>query len=414
MGVKGTAAAALEAIAQQGGTTKLNEPVIGTPGTGVPRTGAGPHEGERTAAAPAPKADEIQVTLLEDEEIDGALEEIEGRLKGDATGEQPVTGGEGEQPPEGASGAAEEEPAPGAEGQPAAGATLVVLPAVRDGQEPLHVEIENPEVAERLQAVARAGLRRQEFNRLQAELEQEREERAQFEDALQADPVALVLERMNPAKRLEMARALFYTPEIFKALSEEMQGLEPAELENRSLTMRNQILARRGEVDRTLAQRSSYRQRGREIRGAITRLIPDELDAEEAKVLAVDLERDITDHIIRTKATNLRTEDIPTIVERRLALYGIDPETAASRLQDPDLAPLPLAARRGATRPSTPARTAPARTGQDVVRQAERRRVAGAVPGGGAAIPAGSTVVLPKKQGIKGRIDAMRQAFLGR
>lgn len=411
MGVKGTAAEALKAITEQGGSTRLNEPVIGNPGTGVPRTGAGPHEGERTASAPARGTDEVQVTLLEDEEIDGALEEIEGRLKGDATGEETVGAGEGA--PEGASGTAEEEAPPAATGDQPAEATLVILPSVRDGQEPLHVEIENPEVAERLQALARNGLRRQEFNRLQAELDQEREERAQFEDALAADPVALVLERMNPAKQLEMARALVYTPAIWKALQEELQGIEPAELENRSLTMRNTVLARRGDVDRTLAQRAQYRQRGREIRGAIARLVPDDLDSAEAQVLAVDLERDITDHIIRTKATNLRTEDIPAIVERRLALYGIDPETAASRLQDPDLAPLPLAARRGATRPTTPARTTPARTGQDVVRQAERRRVAGAVPGGGSAIPAGSTVVLPKKQGIKGRIQALREMIRG-
>src|SRR5439155_794446 len=145
---------------------------------------------------------------------------------------------------------------------------------------------------------------------------------------------------------------------------------------------------------------------GRLVRQAIARIVPDDMDEQQATLFQKDLERDVTDYILTNRVRNLRVEQLPDILERRLALYGITVDAAAERMQDTGDLPLPVGARTARRQPAAPVRGAPrppARTGEQLAARVEARRRAGAVPGGGAGIPAAG-IALPRKQGIKARI----------
>ncbi|HKC40365.1 MAG TPA: hypothetical protein VKC15_12550 [Gemmatimonadales bacterium] len=412
--ISDAADAARAAIAGGAAPAKLAEPKIGGAGA-VPRAGAGAHEGERPAApAGAPK--ETSVTFLEDREVEDALEEMD--REGGGEGEQEAEGGEeGEKPApkEGEAGQeGEQEEVKEGEEEPA---QPFEIPAIREGEQPITVDIDDPEIENRIRALVRGNLRRENLHAAMETVTQREEHLAQFEDALRVDPVSLVIERTNPKTQADLALHLYTLPHVQQALREAFgEEGDDATLRTKGLELENQRLSRRSETVSELNRRSDYRARGREVRQGIQRIIPDDMPGETAQLLAKDLERDVTEYILANpRAANLRVDDLPGILERRLALHGITLEEAAERLKDTGIAPLPPGARSAARGNGAPARkpgTQPARTGKDVVAAANARRRAGAVPGGGAGIPAAG-VVLPRKQGVKARIASIREFILG-
>src|SRR5439155_11399045 len=123
---------------------KLAEPAVGEAGA-IPRSGAGPHEGERPAAPPAgPK--EVPITFLEDREVEDALEEIERQEGQGGEGEQEEE--QGEKPAKETTPAQEGEQAGAGEGE-AEGeqpAEPFAIPPVREGEQPIPVEVDDPEL----------------------------------------------------------------------------------------------------------------------------------------------------------------------------------------------------------------------------------------------------------------------------
>ncbi|HYL22490.1 MAG TPA: hypothetical protein VEU74_12065 [Gemmatimonadales bacterium] len=410
--VKTAAAAAQQAIREGKLPSKMGEPVIGEGDR--PRTGAGPNEGER---APAENID--HVTLLEDEEVDRLARDAEreergeeGREEGraeegrESDEERPSRAEEGRQT-EGTEDAREE----GTEGEP----PIVELPPMREGEtEPVRVQVDDEELASRIRALARGAIRRDQLHRAMQDVERGREEVAQVEDAIRSDPISFVAERLPEDRQLKLARWLMAQPHIYNTIAAEQEGLDEAAIRVRAMEAENDRLRGRSAAIDQMRQRSEIRERGRQVRAAINRIIPENMDETEASLLYKDLERDVSDYIIQNRVTNLRVAELPAILERRLALHGITFEEAAERLEESGIPPLPPAAR-AARGNGTPARREPrqtARTGKDLAAQAEARRRAGAVPGGGAGVPA-TGVVLPKRQGVKGRIQWLKEQLLG-
>lgn len=414
MGVKEAAAAAREQIKAGAITPKLAEPAIAESGGAVvPQAGAGKHEGERSAQAAPVKDGEVEVTFLEDEEVEEALEQEEAAKKPPAKpAEKPAA-----QPDEDEGEAEGEEQEEGEEDRPEGEQVeRFTLPGVRDGQDPLEVDIDDPEVVERLRALTRGGIRRQQLAAAMKDVETREEHVAQFEDALRIDPVSVVAEHTSEKLQADLGVFLYGLQHVQDAIREAYGDSldDPAAFRGRALEMQNQRLQRRGATLETLNERSNYRERSREVRNGIAQIIPEDMDQETATMLAKDLETDVTQWIIAhpQEALRLRVTDLPNILERRLALHGITAEQAAERLEETGLAPLPVRARAGAK--NAPARKPQqtARTGEQLVKQADRRRRAGAVPGSGAGVPAAGAIVLPKKQGVKSRIASLRE-FIG-
>jgi hypothetical protein len=276
------------------------------------------------------------------------------------------------------------------------------------------VDVEDPELASEITRLARGYARHAELATVQEDIDQAHEEMAQLEDALQVDPVNYVIEHARPQLLVDLARALLAQPAVFNAVVDEFGGLEGEALQHKTLQIENERLRRRSQSARELIERSNMRVQGRQIDRALNIIVPDDLDQATAVQLYKDIRRDVAEYITANGGKTPKAEDLPDILQRRLSMYGITADYAAERLADAgELRPLPVRARgtrtNGTEAPARGARGQPSRSAEDVVRQADRRRAAAAIPGGGAGVPAQAGWALPKKQGVKSRIAALRE-----
>lgn len=416
--VKEAARSARAAVAAGQIPRELDDPAIaiGAPGV-LPTTGAGAHEGERPATTTVTFTDE------EPETVDGKVE----TAVADApvvTEEQPEEIVEEVQPEteeerEERLSAMTPEDRAAAEAEEASALEwpVVELPPVRDGRDPLAVEVEDAELAAHLAALSRGALRRDQLQRAMAEVEQSREELARLQDTMRIDPVNFVVEQLPEPTQIEMAMTLLSQPKIWDAVVAVYGELDEQGRHAAALEAENERLRRRGNSSREIDRLSQMRQQGREVGASLTRAVPDDFDERRAALLQGDLRRDVAEYVTRNGLSTLRVDEILPIIEARLELYGVDPAEANERMMDTGTPPLPSGARaaRRVEQPA-PARRAPeapARTGKTLVAQVNARRRAGAVPGGGAGVPA-TGPSLPRKQTVKERLASMRDAFLGR
>jgi hypothetical protein len=414
--IRAAAAAARAAI--PAGAGRLDEPTIADAGSAVvPRTGAAPDSG----AAPAPGTKEVPVVMVDDKEYEQLEKQQREGGKAPAEGE-----GEGEKKPpateaaregegEGEAGPAEGEERPEGE-ESREGWTAVEIPALVPGEAARVIDIEDPELAGTIARLASGYARRQQLATIQEDVDQAREEMAQLEDALQVDPVNYVVEHVRPQIQIDLARALLAQPAVFDAVVAEFGGLEGEALRQKALQIENDRLTRQSQAARELSERSRMRVQGRGVDRALQIIVPDDMDQATAVQLYKDMRRDVAEFIASNRGIPPKAEDLPDILGRRLAMYGITADYAAERLADTEqLRPLPIRARGARANGDgngAPARSAgrqPARTAERVVAQADRRRAAAAVPGGGAGVPAQAGWVLPRRQGVKGRIGALRE-----
>lgn len=357
----------------------MKDPAIIDAATGVVTPGAGEPEAVETAAAPA-----AEVT-------DGVTEPAEASTEG--TGEP----------------AAAEEPSD-------ADKALVVIPAFREGQEAIEIEMSDPDTAERVRAAVRGGLRRDQFHRAMQDVEQRDEELRQLEDEIGVDPVNFIFERIqNRDHRVALARQLVADPAVFEALKDELANWSGDDRERRaaSSTLETDRLRKRDDWREEVDARGAARRAARDIRAAVDRMIPETMEDETAAMLKDDLLRDARDIQAQTRRA-LRPADLPGILARRLKQYGVDPAVAARAITADDLPPIRSASAR---RPAAPAARRPdeaaARsTGQQFVKAGEAKRRAAAVPGVGAGSPAAGPR-FPQGQSVKQRIGTLRK-LLGR
>lgn len=412
------AAAAQARAAIPAGAGKLNEPAIAEAGSAVvPRTGAAPDSGTPAAAA-KPGTKEVPVVLVNDKEYD----ELEA---GQREGGKPPAKGEGEIEEEG------REPAPGTEaprpgegegegeGKPEGeaeeeGWTPVEIPGRGPEAQPMVVDVEDPELAGEIARLARGYARHEQLAVIQDDIDQAREEMAQLEDALQVDPINYMAERVRPQLKIQMARTLLADQAVFDAIAAEFGGLEGEALRHKMLEIENDRLTRRSQTVQELRERSNDRVQGRGVDRALQVIVPEEMDEGTAVQLYKDMRRDVAEFITANRGRTPRAEELPDLLERRLAMYGITADYAAERLADAgQLRPLPVRARGaradGNGGPARNARGQPARPAERAVAQADRRRAAAAIPGGGAGVPAQAGWALPAKQSVKGRIASIRE-----
>lgn len=319
-----------------------------------------------------------------------------------------------EPPPEGAA-AAEEEPPPEAaagegEAEPEA-ERLVELPAVPDrGQEPLEVEFESKEIADRVRAAVRDGLRRDRFNDRMRVLDDRAEAIESVEDEIEVDPVRFTVDRLDPKRFVDVALALLLKPGVYDAVQKRIEGWDyPERREAEALKAEAAQLRGEKDFERQLRVRSISRQQARIAKDAIDRIIPEDFDDDTAAMMREDLTRDLAAHVQQNRLASLRPGDIPRILERRLRQYSVtlaDAETAvASRSPAPVRTP---AGKGAAPRPTTTRTTPDAASAADKLKKGlDRRRAAAATPGAGAGAPTGAPA-LPKHASIKERVAHLR------
>lgn len=309
------------------------------------------------------------------------------------------------------------EEAPAEEPQePPAEDLLVTLPAVRDGQEPLEIEVGDKETAERLRAVAKGGIRRDTYHRAMQDVETRADELRQAEDEIEIDPTNFIFGRLPEEQHIPLARELLAQPKVFEALKGDLETWmqdEGATRETARLALKEQRTDRLGASQAEVNARREGRQAGRALRNAVSRMVPESMADESATALFDDLMRDLRDHAVANPDKLLRPGDVGPILERRLRLYGVDVKAAIAAATATDTPPVLSRVPRSPTKPAAPAPKKPdeaaARAaGQKLVAQAKARKAGAKVPGTGAGSP-GAGPELPPNQSIKQRTAMMRE-----
>lgn len=271
---------------------------------------------------------------------------------------------------------------------------IVALPARNEGEEDVEIEVTDKAVADRLRQLKNSAMRGDEVRSLVEDARAAREQVEEFEDMLAADPGGVVIGALkdDPKTMEHLALYLVTRPEVWNNIKDKVASFsDPQKFENLQLRMENE----RNELARNFttvaAERRAVQENYSQIQGTLGLIIPPEMSEAQRGVFFSDALRDIAAYAERNRQLTVNVRDIPLILAARMAASGIDPVKAAHRVatgagqagrtrssgngtQDGRPAP------RGAAPPAK----APQRTGAEMVKGAERRRVAAAIPGAGA------------------------------
>jgi hypothetical protein len=341
--------------------------------------------------------------LAEEPEDEGADEGGEGEPEAEAEGapEEPKAAEEEEEEEE------TEEPE-----EDGGQVEVVELPAFRDGQEPLPIEVSDPDAAERLRALINNGMRREDYKRQMAAVEADRTELNFITSSLESDPVNFMAEHVKPDLRVQLARYLLATAseEDYAAITEQADdwASDPRERELAALKLDRERRKRQEEAVAVRRQEQEQQERAAAVVGAIQELVPDSFDEQQGNRfyrIAVD---EIKDYARTHRLTTLEPERVPVILEKAgiLRMFGIKADAAktapgsASRAR----AETPAAGKPAAAPTDAKAR---AKAGEErMKKRAAARRAATAVA------PTGSGAAPQRTQPPRGQTGKERLAWL--
>lgn len=294
---------------------------------------------------------------------------------------------------------------------------LVELPARHADGEAVNIQFSDQETAELVRQAIRGGLRRDEFHKSMQSVQAQRDELDGLVQHLELDPVGFLAERVRPEIQTELARHLLSIPEVFAEVSREIEEwADPDRYARRQAELARDRSTRSRDTEREIARSREAREQGRIVRQAVETITPDGLDEADAQMFQDDCLADLANYVRQNpQVTRLRSEDIISIVERRLRHYGLSAESALASLSSGQPIRRPPAARRVPTAPAprTPDADTARTTGATLRQASEQRRAVAAVPGAGAGARP-TTIQPPAKQGVKERIAFVKEQLLGR
>lgn len=327
----------------------------------------------------------------------------------------PSPDGEPETPadptPEGEEPAPEAEPepeTPESEEEPEPELIRVALPARRADEPPVEIEVNDPEVAERLRQLNNGFLRGEEVRSQREAIQKEQGELAAVRDQAAFDPVGFVLDSLPEALRPDVALQLLANPQVWEQVAEHVESLFD---QGRAEVLRAKLDARRYQLREELRSqrdaRTNLQRQVETIQQAVTALVPESWDEDRRQLFLNDCLTDLGRWVRQMGASAVDAAQIPALLASRLRSVGLDPVTAADQMHRRLAnggAPAPTAPANGALAPTTPAAGAsrrpvvtarlasggPAAKGQPtgaelVAADAKRRQAAAAAPAGAVA-----------------------------
>jgi ribosomal protein S20 len=272
--------------------------------------GESPYREEDAGAAPKPKpkakADDKGESAATDADDDDDAEDLEGRAPVD---EVKADDDETDDKKEGEEGEGE--------------AIRVTLPGLSErGEEDFEIEVDSPEVAERLRRLKNDGIRAREYGERRAELESREADIERYRDAVEHDPIAFHLEQMTVDKQLEVARALIL--EHLDVLQPEIDKLieDPTARKDAQIKLRDKMR----ESARQLEQNRAVRTHVKKCMMAVDRLIPEGTDSETAAEFVNDARQILA--AASRGGQRVTPQSIPQLIAKRLKLYGFDKKPA--------------------------------------------------------------------------------------
>jgi hypothetical protein len=320
---------------------------------------------------------------------------------------------EGEQP--------EEAEAEGEGDEEESKAFAVQLPGRGPDDPDIEIEVGDEEIANRLRQMRKGYDRKNRLDADRADVQQKERELDEVDTLLRADPVGFVLERVNPEIKKQLALNLLADDEIYEHVVEQIADWEqsPDKKEGSRLKLENDRLKSQGDVRDQLDRTHRFRDQGDAVDAAIDALVPDTMDEDTANLFLADARRDMLAHIQKEGFALMNDAEleafvakVPSVLARRLRLYGIAPRDGADGGSPPASTATPVA------RPATPeaarlveeARATPERVRKTVA----RRKAAGAAAPSGHGLPASPPGIKPPPgAGVKEAIAHARKHMLG-
>lgn len=192
----------------------------------------------------------------------------------------------------------------------------VTLPGIGDrGEEDLDIEVSDPVVAERLERLRNDGLRRQEYNRRVEQLTERESAVREFSTLLQQDPVGLVLTRLSPDTKAQVARALLI--EHMETLAPEFERLSDPDARRRDqVELRDRMADKQKEVTE-YNRRLDY---SRRCINAAAALVPEHIPDDTRSQFLRDAERDLVD--AANRGEQITPDTVPNLIKERVRLYA--------------------------------------------------------------------------------------------
>lgn len=206
-------------------------------------------------------------------------------------------------------------------------AATIALPAVRDGQQPVEIEIDDPDVADRIRFALNNGMRRDEYNRQKQAFDRKEQEWREFQAILRTAPERVV-DRMPPDTR---RRTLQYL------LANEFDGMretvaqwynDPHALRAAQLDLREQHQM----TDHELQQVLTAERRAMELMSAARALVPPHATVEDEQDFLRDAEAALAALI--QAGQPLTAETVPQHLARHVRRYRFN--EATGRVDTPD------------------------------------------------------------------------------
>jgi len=384
---------------------------------------------ERPSLAPPPTA--IQQAIGDFRAAVKAGEEKPEEVKGEVEGEEEKQSPEGaEEAPEQAEGeeAKPEEGEEKAEGeekeeaeeskeQEEAPTDIVVEIPGRHPDKPIKLAVEDEATADALRSLVKGNVRREQLHRETESLNRQRDELDMVEQHLAIDPVGFLTERVKPEIQLELARHLLSIPAVFAEINKDMtEWDDPDKLARHQAELRAARADSQRGTEREMGRIKEAKEQGRLVRDTVAAIVPADMEEDDATMFVNDCLTDVmTWAQAHPEVRRLRPEEVVGILDRRLRHHGLTPESALAALSSGQPFRRSTAARPVKRAPASGTPDAEeARTAGAKLKQAgDARRAAAAVPGAGAGARP-TKMEPPAQQGVKERIQWLKQHWLGK
>lgn len=285
----------------------------------------------------------------------------------------------------------------------------VEIPGRRDG-ETVNIDVNDPELAERLQQLANNGMRRAEFNTQTEALRVKAAEIRQFNDRLATDPSGLILDKATTETRETIVRDILLSdPELLSKVLDQFNEIDrdPNARVAATAQMERDAAIRARKADKVAADNDAYTKSANEIMGAVEALIPEDAPDDKVEAFLEDAIGFLEFKASKEGLATVNPANIKNLLGTRLQLHGLTGTAPANPDGSVD----------GADQPATPVvvlRKATTKQSEEAAQQGEKLTNRSAQKKATVTAPAGAGAETtqfspPKGQNVKERLAWLRE-----
>lgn len=277
---------------------------------------------------------------------------------------------------------------------------VVILKGLAErGEEDIELAVDDPAIAERLQRLQNDGIRKKEYEVLRAEVQAQKAEIAEWNTAMEHNPIGTLIHAIPKEAGIDVAVALVaeYWNELFPTL--EQMSKDPSNIYKTQLQSRE----RAAQADKQARSVTEATQRAEKILDATAKLVPETVAPNIKRMFLEDAERDLVK--LAQSGVAVSPETVANQLQDRIRMYGFG--------KSPDKPAKPAVAKRVGTSGPTTAAPDVEKAKQVQARiqaNAQVRKAAAAIPPAGRGPVATRKTLVPKGADIEAASDALSKA----